>query len=138
MTDASANSLLKVLEESQPKTLFLITTASVPSLLPTIRSRVIVTYNTSARISDENPYVDMVEAFVRGERAPLIASILNDNPSKDQCLAILDCLQPHIKDGTLAGEGVIDTYMRLRTHLETSNVIAKYHLDALFFELLDV
>lgn len=39
MTDEAANSLLKTLEESPPKTIFILITSSVNSLLPTIISR---------------------------------------------------------------------------------------------------
>lgn len=136
LTESSANSLLKILEESQSGTLFLLTCDTVTSLLPTIRSRIIVVGDQSGQKSGGNEYQQLVEAFMSGERAPLIASILNDNITKSQWLDILDNLQPYIKDGSISGSGIVEKYNLIRSRLETGNVTTKYHIDALFFDLL--
>lgn len=106
------------------------------SLLPTIRSRIVVMSYDAPQSQEYDELQNEVQNFLGGSYFPLLSRILGNTIDRSQCSEVLHCLQLAVKDGSISKSTDI---ARISTALErtsTSNATAKYQVDTVLFQFL--
>jgi len=136
LTDQAANALLKTFEDVAPDTLFLMTCQTPHTLLPTIRSRVVIDSYDQQQEGIDDVIPREVGDFTRGIYFPLLSRILGNKIDRSQCIDIAHALQSAVKDGSICSNTSIHRISQSLEMLSTSNVTAKYQIDTVLFDLL--